>query len=226
MEFAAGEYTIQYMFDQQNIGQPNTLRTAQIVAEAVSRIGQLRGAPPQPHDFEVIRNTFTYDVGSGVVRVRFPRTVSYEEFGAIVMETLRGNGFPDAVPHVSLSLDTLWHGSPVSRLVSWVRGEPSDLGYSDVVAGVTPGVGSSVRPLLGSNPADAASTALSTRQSSDPARNGSIAVSEAAQAARDAVQTGAAALQIPTWVYVAGGVAGGILVIALAFAVYDRVSGK
>lgn len=226
MEFRPGEYTIQYLFDQRQIGQPNRLRTAQTIAYALRQLGTLRGAAPQPTDFEVINNPVSADVGSGVVRIQFARPVSYEEFGALVIETVRSNGFPDAVPHVGASPSDLWSGSLVGSLVSWVTDEPVDIGFPDVVGGVTPGINDAVRPLLGTNPVDSALTAGSTRQSEDPARDGSVAVSQAAQAARDAVQTGAAALQIPTWVYVAGGIAGGILVIALGFAVYDRVSGK
>lgn len=236
MEFQPGEYTIQYMFDQRNVGQINKLRTAQTIAYALRSLGELAPPPPQPTDVEVINNPVNFDTVSGVVRIRFRRSVSYEEFGLVVLETARGNGFPDAVPHSAASQSLPLGSGLLARAGNWlgreirsvVTGEESPGPVADVVAGVTPGISAVTRPLLGSSPVEALNTGvgLSTRQSEDPARNGSVAVSEAANAARGAIDTGAAALQIPTWLYIAGGVAAGVLVIALAAGVYQRVGGK
>lgn len=226
MDFQPGEYTIQWMFDQRNVGQINKLRTAQTVAYALRSIGELAPPPPQPTDVEVINNTVDYDSVTGVVRIRFRRVVSYEEFGALVIETVRGNGFPDALPHVHVSPGGLFSGSLFATIGDALGLTAPDIGFSDVVCGVTPGISAVTRPLLGANPMESTLAAASNRQSEDPARNGNVTVSEAAQAARNTIQTGAAALQIPTWLYIAGGVAAGVLVIALAAGVYQRVGGK
>lgn len=236
MEFQPGEYTIQWIFDQRNVGQINKLRTAQLVAYALRALGELAPPPPQPTDVEVINNPVNYDSVSGVVRIRFARAVPYEDFGAVLLETVRANGFPDAVPHSALAQSAPLGSGILVRAANWfglqarslVTGEEETGSPASVIAGVTPGISAVTRPLLGSNPVEALSTGvgLSTRQSDDPARNGSVAVSEAAAAARDAVNTGSAALQVPQWLYLAGGIAAGVLVIALAAGVYSRVSGK
>lgn len=229
--FDAADYTVQWAVDQRNIGAINRAHTARLVADSLRTIATLRGDAPRGNDVEVINNPVDFDTLQGVVRLRFAQPTDYADFGALVVETLRGAGFPDAIPHVQVSASAMVDGATSIARSVWSTvtfglvappstDNPED-GFCEVVVLAAPGINNAVRPALAANTAGAIMAAGSTRQSDDPARNGAIAVSEAASAARNATETAAASFGVPSWLYVVAGVAGASLaalaIIAISF---------
>lgn len=228
--FSPGPYTIQWICEQETIGPIDRAATARKVGAIFQAFGRLANPQPRGLDVEVVNNPVQFDKLTGVVRINLASPTTRNEMGMALVESLRLDGFPTLIPTVGFEL---------TRPASWAAAVGSFFGIGEdrspdeffntigeCIVTVNPGINADARPLLGASVPDAALTWASNRQSDDQARNGSVAIGQAAAAARSAGETAAASFRIPTWAYWALAGGGVVIVGVLTYALYKRISGE
>ena len=207
--YQPGSYTFKWMVDTTNVEGLRPLRIAQIAAYALQpRFGNLAGNAVQPTDAEFIKNRMTNDNLTGVIRLFLTSPQSKNAMEERILTELRANGVPDAAKHLG---STEWGaavvlGSPITALgygiwsgVQSLRGEQARQNYrnrnGNVIIDVKTTIDNEARPASGSGAAGTFVSGLATRVSADPARNGNIAASAAAEIAERAAE----GLSPPWW---------------------------